>query len=98
MHDASRCCHSVLTIHSHIAGRAIHVDSLRGRYPEDVIASYQDLAQCSGVFSVDVFLGAIELDVHVRIYTDQGALVFGLTPLKSYDDLFVNPAHTFISL
>lgn len=42
------------------------------------------------MFAVNVLLCVIELNVHVRIDTDQGAFVFRLAPLETNNDVFAN--------
>ena len=41
---------------------------------------YHDLSQASGALAVDKLLSVVELDVHVRVDADEGALVLGLSP------------------
>lgn len=44
------------------------------------IIPYQHLAKCPRVLSINVLLRVGELDIHVRVHTDQAAFVLGLTP------------------
>lgn len=60
--------------------------------PQDVVAAYQDLAQCTGADAIDKLFGITELDVHVQIDRDEPAFVLGLAPLEPHDNVFVDPA------
>lgn len=55
-------------------------------------APYQNLTKRTRALAVDKLLGLVELDVHVRVNADQGALVFGLPPLETDNDLLVDPS------
>lgn len=41
---------------------------------------------------IDKLLGAVELDIHVRVDADQLAFVFGLAPFEAHDYFFVDAA------
>lgn len=50
------------------------------------------MPQTTGVLPTDKLFRVGELDVHVRIDTDEPAFVLGLAPLKSYHDGLVDTA------
>lgn len=47
----------------------------------------QHQAQGAGVLSIDILLCVAQQDVHVRVDALQGALVLGLAPLQTNDEL-----------
>ena len=79
--------------HLDVSRCAIHFHAFRSRNPEYVVTPNQHLPESTSMFAIDVFLCVVKLDVHVRIYADEGTLVFSLSPFESYYHFFVDPVN-----
>lgn len=75
-----------MLLHLRIVSKSIPNSRLGWRVPD------QDLAQNSSHLLVDILLGSTKLDVHVAVDADQLALVLGLAPLESDNDVLVDAA------
>ncbi|KAK9798863.1 putative SHK1 kinase-binding protein [Seiridium cardinale] len=62
--------------------------------PQHVVAPDQNLTQIARELLVDELLCVRELDVHVAVGRYQPALVFGLAPLQTYDNILVDAVET----
>lgn len=86
------------SFHLNVVRRSIHLNAFCSRYPEHVVAPYQDLSQRTCLFAIDKLLCIVQLDVHVRVYTDQHALILGLSPLQAYNDFLVDPGAQLVDI
>jgi hypothetical protein len=85
---------STLDFHSSTAhfrvffGLGLHLFRLSD--PQNVVAPYQNLAQCARADAANKLLRVRELDVHVEVHRDESAFVFSLAPLEAHDDFVVD--------
>lgn len=81
-----------LILHLRVRPFTIHFDAFGCRYPENVVASDQNLAQSPSVLPVNILFCVRELDIHVRVDADKSTFVFCLSPLQADYDLLVDQA------